>query len=70
MSTVQAQLLSVTRRIATATSVIRTRSADCARLEANGGMTSDLQARQVELVEGLRKIADELEASLGIPGQG
>jgi hypothetical protein len=63
--TAQAQLLSALGRIAAATSVIRTRADDAARLERNGGSAADMRVRVEAVIERLEKVAAELEATLG-----
>jgi hypothetical protein len=48
-------------RLAIATSVIRTRSQDAVRHEANGGSISELKARYESAVVRLERIAERLE---------
>lgn len=51
-------------RIASATSVVRTRSEDAARLENNGGDTVAMNARVEAVNDRLERVAIELEGLL------
>jgi hypothetical protein len=51
-------------RIATATSVIRTRNQDITRREVNGGRNGDLDQRTLVAVRRLEAVADKLEKTL------
>lgn len=61
---VHGQLARVLCRIAAATSTIRTRADDAARIERNGGSTADLHARLTATIRRLEKVAAELEDAL------
>lgn len=52
------------RRIAAATSVIRTRTQDDERRSAHGGRNGDLAGRTRLLVEKLEAVADQLEKAI------
>jgi hypothetical protein len=59
-----APLAGVLCRIAAATSALRVRGDDAARIERNGGTTVELQQRVEALIGRLEKVADELEDAL------
>lgn len=52
----------VTRRIASATSVRRTREEDAVRLDVHGGPVDELSARAAAAAARLEKVASRLEA--------
>jgi hypothetical protein len=51
-------------RIATATSVIRTRTQDGVRTEVNGGHNGDLNQRTLSAVRRLEAVAEKLEKAI------
>lgn len=51
-------------RIATATSVIRTRNQDTTRAEVNGGRNGDLDHRTLAAVRRLEAVAEKLEKTI------
>ncbi len=51
-------------RIATATSVIRTRNQDTVRVEVNGGYNGDLNQRTLVAVRRLEAVAEKLEKAI------
>lgn len=51
-------------RIASLTSVIRTRNADAERLEVNGGTNGDIARRVHDAAKKLAKIASDLEKAV------
>jgi len=51
-------------RIATATSVIRTRNQDMTRAEVNGGHNGDLNTRTLAAVQRLEAVAEKLEKAI------
>lgn len=55
---------SVLLRIATATSVIRTRTQDTVRAEVNGGHNGDLDTRTLAAVRRLEAVAEKLEKAI------
>lgn len=51
-------------RVATATSVIRTRNQDMTRAEVNGGRSGDLDQRTLAAVRRLEAVAEKLEKAI------
>lgn len=51
-------------RLATMTSVIRTRERDLYRREVNGGKNGELHAKVAEAAKKLKKVADSLEKAI------
>lgn len=60
----QERLAVVTCRIASATSIARTRDQDMTRFVVNGGRSSDLEERTLAAVRRLELVADKLEKAL------
>ena len=58
-------LTAVLNRIASATSVLRTRSEDATRAENNGGHKDELYERIAASVSDLEKVAKKLETLVG-----
>lgn len=58
------RLATVTRRMASATSIIRTRSDDGVRLVVHGGHNGELEARQLAAVRRIEAVAERLEKAI------
>lgn len=58
------RLHSVTRRMASATSIIRTRSDDGLRLVVHGGRNGELEARHLAAVRRIEAVAERLEKAI------
>ena len=58
------RMVAATRKIACATSIIRTRGQDADRLEVHGGVNGDLVARQAAAVARIEAVAERLEKAI------
>lgn len=61
---VYTDLAAVSARIAVIPSILRTRGDDVARLERNGSLNGDMEAKVAAHVKQLRKIASDLEKAI------